>query len=87
MRKLNWALIACSLIGAVLMIALPILEVGDPIKLFDIPGGHGAIIRPTAPELSRGAVATHEVCFTLTYQVRRRDSRNDPARDVNALEK
>ena len=25
MRKLNWGLIACSLIGAVLMIALPIL--------------------------------------------------------------
>ena len=44
MRNLNWALIACSLIGAVLMIALPILKVGDPIKLFDIPGGHGAII-------------------------------------------
>ena len=44
MRKLNWGLIACSLIGAVLMIALPILDAGDPIKLFDIPGGHGAII-------------------------------------------
>jgi hypothetical protein len=44
MRNLNWALIACSLVGAILMIALPILEAGDPIKLFDIPGGHGAVI-------------------------------------------
>ena len=44
MRNLNWALVACSLIGAVLMIALPIVNAPDPVKLFDIPGGHGAII-------------------------------------------
>jgi hypothetical protein len=44
MRKLNWGLVACSLLGAVLMIALPILEAPDPIKLFEIPGGHGVIV-------------------------------------------
>ena len=44
MRNLNWSLVACSLIGAILMIVLPILEAGNPIKLFDIPGGHGVIL-------------------------------------------
>lgn len=40
MLKLNWGLVACGVIGAIVVLALPIVEAPIEVKLLDA-GGHG----------------------------------------------